>query len=1160
MNQPFLHLGLASSLLLSFTFSPLAWAAPKLRKQVDQRGDFVLLGNTLAQSCETGVIPPVKGTVGACGTDTSDSSPDVFWSADTPALGNATANTSISLAANRSTAVLSLPAGAKVTYARVYWSSESSNGAADTSITLERPSTFSQTVTADDSFTNSGNAYQSTADITQLVQTRGPGAYRVSGVNSKNPVNLNDSVYWSAWWIVVFYQDTKAPPRNLALFDGLDRVTGATSQSAKLTGFLVPQAAFDAKLGVVTYEGDHSSSGDALLFGLAPLSGADALSDALNPGNNFFNGTRSWLGTALTQVGDLPQVSGAPASLSSFDLDVVDITSRVKAGQTTADIRATSSGDIYYLGGFVTSISTFKPDFGSSTKSVKDLNGGAVLPGDELLFTITVKNNGNDIATDVVLNDILPKGLNYKPSSTSIATGPGAGPKTDAPGDDQATWTASNRTLTVHLGQGATAAQGGSLGMGESTVVEFSATVDAAATGTLNNQASISAAGKQGAKTQSWLTDGNGSSPGSPPTGIIIDLCETDAQCSGATPKCDTQASPNTCVGCLNDGDCSPPNSICLPTLQVCGQCATNNDCPIEKPVCSNTLCVCKATGAEVCGNLIDEDCDGKLDNGCADTDADGLSDTLETKLGTDPNDADSDDDGLLDGDEPKFYDDSDNDGLINALDPDSDNDALFDGTEAGKDCSNPATDPKARACHPDTDAGLTQTDPLNPDSDGGGQGDGSEDANLNGKVDAGEFDPSAGQGADDSSVVDTDKDLLSDTLENFLGTNPNDADSDDDGLLDGDEPNPSHDGDGDGLLTPLDTDSDNDGLFDGTEDGKDCGHKATDVSKKHCTPDQDKGKTKTSALLVDSDGGGVSDGSEDGNLNGALDSGETDPTTGHAKDDTENKDTDGDGLSDALETTLGLDPGDADSDDDGLLDGDEPNPADDQDGDGKLNSLDGDADGDGLPDGLETGRNCKNPATASTGPCIPDSNSSTLTFSLISDSDGGGVSDGKEDLNKNGKLDPGETDPNNPNDDICKSDTDCQGPNSGSVCENGQCVPGCRGIGAGAGCPAGLVCTSTDANLGACTPAGSGGSGAGGMSASGGLGGTESGQDAGRNNASLPRFEGGGCACKLSVREPGGRPLALSCLLLLTLMTRRRRSHQRDRQPGPLGHHRRNS
>ena len=116
------------------------------------------------------------------------------------------------------------------------------------------------------------------------------------------------------------------------------------------------------------------------------------------------------------------------------------------------------------------------------------------------------------------------------------------------------------------------------------------------------------------------------------------------------------------------------------------------------------------------------------------------------------------------------------------------------------------------------------------------------------------------------------------------LGTDPNDADSDDDGLLDGLEPNYSADSDGDGLINPLDPDSDNDGLFDGTEMGKGCGNAATDVSKMHCVADADGGATKTSPLLKDTDGGGVSDGNEDTNKNGSVDPGERNPTAGHGE------------------------------------------------------------------------------------------------------------------------------------------------------------------------------------------------------------------------------------------------------------------------------------
>ena len=64
--------------------------AATLRYQVNQKGDFVLLGNTLGQNCQTGVPAPVVGTVNGCGSNTADTAPDVFWRSD-DAMSTATA-------------------------------------------------------------------------------------------------------------------------------------------------------------------------------------------------------------------------------------------------------------------------------------------------------------------------------------------------------------------------------------------------------------------------------------------------------------------------------------------------------------------------------------------------------------------------------------------------------------------------------------------------------------------------------------------------------------------------------------------------------------------------------------------------------------------------------------------------------------------------------------------------------------------------------------------------------------------------------------------------------------------------------------------------------------------------------------------------------------
>ncbi len=603
----------------------VAWAgsvsaAPALRVQVSQKGDFALIGNTLGHDCRAGIPAPVVGTVGACGGSTGDSAPDVFWRSEAPAAGQAQANNTITLAQSRSTAVLALPTGATVTHAFLYWGARHASNAADASVVFERPGGFNQTVTATQSFNvNAGGGdfyYQSVANVTTAVQTAGNGAFRVSGVDSVALPNLNQSVAFTGWYLVVFYSLATDPPRNLALFDGLDLVDNGAPQSATLSGFLVPTAGFDAKLGVATYEGDFDLTGDSLRFGKAPLTNADRLSDALNPVDNFFNGTRSLLGVPVSVAGDLPQLTGGAGSMSSLDFDVVDITSRVTGGQTSADIQATSTGDVYLLGAFVTSISTFKPDFSTSAKSVVDLNGGSVLPGDVFEYSVLVTNTGNDTSVNTVLNDVLPAGVTYVPGSIQISQGPNAGSKTDATGDDQGNFNAATKTLTVRLGTGANATVGGTLAPGESTTVKFQVTIDASASGTIENQAQITAGGLKGAPPGTTPTDSDNTTPGSQP--VVIDIPTNDA-------------------------------------------------------------------------------------------DGDGLTDFEEVGGGTDPNDADSDDDGVLDGSEPNSDQDTDGDGLINALDPDSDDDGLFDGTELGLDCSGTGTDPAAGHCIADADAGHDQ-------------------------------------------------------------------------------------------------------------------------------------------------------------------------------------------------------------------------------------------------------------------------------------------------------------------------------------------------------------------------------------------------------------------------------------------------------------------
>ncbi|MEE2751182.1 MAG: OmpA family protein [Myxococcota bacterium] len=123
--------------------------------------------------------------------------------------------------------------------------------------------------------------------------------------------------------------------------------------------------------------------------------------------------------------------------------------------------------------------------------------------------------------------------------------------------------------------------------------------------------------------------------------------------------------------------------------------------------------------------------------------------------------------------------------------------------------------------------------------------------------------------------------------------------------------------------------------------------------------------------------------------------------------------DADGDGISTAEEIQLGTDPADSDTDDDGLSDPDELNQY-------GTDALVCDSDSDGLLDGLEASVTIALSDTNLDNGCfLVDEDPSTDTDPSVEDTDEGGLIDGDEDRNANGRIDAFETDPNNPADDV---------------------------------------------------------------------------------------------------------------------------------------------
>ena len=128
--------------------------------------------------------------------------------------------------------------------------------------------------------------------------------------------------------------------------------------------------------------------------------------------------------------------------------------------------------------------------------------------------------------------------------------------------------------------------------------------------------------------------------------------------------------------------------------------------------------------------------------------------------------------------------------------------------------------------------------------------------------------------------------------------------------------------------------------------------------------------------------------------------------------------DSDGDGLIDPIEADWGgcLNPDDADSDDDGIPDGTEDANHNGVQDEGETHPCKIDTDGDGIQDGTELGYTLADiGADTDTTIFQPDLDPSTTTLPTIPDTDDDGFKDGEEDKNANGRIDPGESDPNDP-------------------------------------------------------------------------------------------------------------------------------------------------
>jgi hypothetical protein len=336
------------------SLASLAQAAPLSRYEDVVAGDVVIIGSSIGHDCGAGVAPPAGATATCPALSEPDTAADCYWRDSAAGAGAASAA--------RTSANLDLPAGATVVRAQLYWAGLVAGGAGDATATVDRDGTTTVNLSNAEvqpitfaSGLGMATAYQATADVTTLVGSMGPGVYRVTDIEARALQHLSaEDELFGGWVLVVIYQQAGAPLRRIALHDGLTAVAPGSDVTTTVGGLSLAGGTPAGTLGVWGFEGDASESGDRIT-----IDGVLVQGSAVNPATNFFNGSRTSLGSA--SAGAVPALSGAASTLAGVDIDVVDISAHLSPSTTEVDISAATTGDRFWLGGLVTSIALPPP-------------------------------------------------------------------------------------------------------------------------------------------------------------------------------------------------------------------------------------------------------------------------------------------------------------------------------------------------------------------------------------------------------------------------------------------------------------------------------------------------------------------------------------------------------------------------------------------------------------------------------------------------------------------------------------------------------------------------------------------------------------------------------------------------------------------------------
>lgn len=279
---------------------------------------------------------------------------------------------------DESSANLNLGTEQTLISAMLYWSGSAPVGDFDVKlngIDVSAQRTFSHVF-------NGQNYFAAYADVTDILEGIGNGAYTFSDMDIRNTISQYCGTNYGGWSIIVVYENPSLLLNQVIIFDGLESVS---ANSNILDIVLTDINAISdnlSKIGFLAWEGEAEIANGESLF----INGNLMQNLPLNPQDNAFNGTNSYTNSN---------------QLYNMDLDFYDLQGIIQPGDTEIDIQLTSYQDFIMVNNIITVVNSELPD---GTVVIDDV--GVSPLEDELEVTYTVSNVNS---------------TNFLPANTSIA-------------------------------------------------------------------------------------------------------------------------------------------------------------------------------------------------------------------------------------------------------------------------------------------------------------------------------------------------------------------------------------------------------------------------------------------------------------------------------------------------------------------------------------------------------------------------------------------------------------------------------------------------------------------------------------------------------------------------------------------------------------------